>query len=87
MRHQIYKHDKNFHDSKYSTKRTNYLLAVIIKLAIPCPTIPQKNPTQPYKTPCFLGANTSGIRKDIVANISGWKLASKPSIAPNKELP
>jgi hypothetical protein len=38
-------------DSKWSM-RTKYRLAVIIKLAIPCPTRPQKNPTLPYKIPC-----------------------------------
>ena len=34
----------------------HYLLAVIMILAIPWPIIPQKNPTEPYMTPCNLNS-------------------------------
>ena len=46
----------------------HYLLAVIMILAIPWPIIPQKNPTEPYMTPCNLN---SLVSKLVQTNGSG----------------
>jgi hypothetical protein len=60
---------EHMHITRYSTKRT-YRLAVIIKLAIPCPTRPQKNPTEPYNIPCSRIIFQTSKEIVIVDNIS-----------------
>lgn len=58
------------HEKVQVSTRKLYLLAVITRFAMPWPTIPQPNPTEPYKTPWIQNKPTNKLKTENVLDPS-----------------